>query len=397
MENSRLVKGRENCSGCGACRAVCPACAITMQVDDFGCLYPHIDPLMCVDCGKCQHICPYQAPEGEEPFEVYAALGTKALQVRDSASGGVFAALASACVAQGGAVAGAIMECGESIDVYHLLSHSSADIPLMQGSKYVQSDASACYDALVAAVKNGEQVFFCGTPCQVAAVKKLTNNPDNLITADLICHGVPSGELLEGFTQMLSARLRGIVREIRFRDKASPKPFTAAVRVEKGRKEQVYRLRSQYLSYYRYFLEGHTYRENCYSCPYANARRVADLTLGDFWGIEKYYAKEMRNEAMPCRTDWSCLLVNTRKGKAFLEKYGEDIQLYPAKLPWVLADNHQLRHPSEKTEKREKLLAAYRAEGYAGIEKIFMQEQGGTMRYYWRLIKHIIRNQRYNG
>lgn len=51
------VQGKENCSGCGACVAVCPVRCISMKEDTEGFLYLQIEISKCIDCGACDRSC----------------------------------------------------------------------------------------------------------------------------------------------------------------------------------------------------------------------------------------------------------------------------------------------------------------------------------------------------
>lgn len=396
MEPIVLVKDAAACSGCGACLGVCPKEAITMEADVYGCLYPKIDLARCVHCGKCVQICPHcHQWAGNKPVEVYAAVGKCRQTVQNSASGGVFAVLAQSCVRKGGLAAGAVMDCHDNYaDVYHLLSRKEPDICRMQGSKYVQSEAWRSYSYVVQAIKAGKTVLFSGTPCQVAAVKALTGNPDNLLTVDVICHGVPPRQMLNDYLKVLSRRFCGEVTGFCFRDKSCDKQFTAKILLRKsGRTGQIH-LRSNYLSFYKYFLTGGIYRESCYSCPYAGSTRVSDITIGDYWGIEQFHGEEIRSGNMPDRKDWSCILVNTEKGARFLEANGEEIFLYPTRLEWVAEKNQQLRAPAIPDKNRDRILKLYAESGYPALEADFVKQHGGRLRFFWRMLRNLLENNR---
>lgn len=391
-ERIELVPDVAKCSGCGACMAACPRQAIVMREGQYGCKYPVIDGAACVRCGKCLQICPcHPLEDAAAPRAAYAAAGTADDVVRNSASGGIFATLALDWLSKGGLVAGAVMDCTDGVQVYHLLSGKEEDVERMQGSKYVQSDAWRCYGQVMAALREGKRVLFSGTPCQVAAIRRLTGNPDSLMTIDLICHGVPPVKMLDEYVRLLGKRFRGKISGFTFRDKSIRRDFCARIDVQRGKKRSYY-LRSSILSFYKHFLTGTFYRENCYSCPYARLERASDLTIGDYWGIEARHAEDIRTGKIPARKDWSCVLVNTEKGQHLLDSNGGALALYASQAEWVAQENHQLRHPSARPAERTALLERYEQSGYTAVEEAFMRGCGGKLRYHVRLIRQLRQN-----
>ena len=389
-----LAADKAGCSGCGACMKSCPVGAIAMKADEYGCLYPSIDDKNCIQCGKCLAVCRRIAEtKANGQLSAYAAVGKDAQLVDNSASGGVFAAAAAEWIGRGGMAAGAVMEMSRNgLHVRHILSDRAEDIARMQGSKYVFSEASACYDDVVRALKEGREVLFSGTPCQAAAIKALTGDPANLVTMDIVCHGVPPMAMLREYAEILSERFCGKISGLRFRDKAVGKPFTARLSVEYGRKHRAWLLRSHDLSYYTHFLQGSIYRENCYSCPYARKERVSDITIGDYWGAQKRHEADIAEGRMAARDDWSCVMVNTEKGKAALDSFSRRLQLHETKPEWIAMDNQQLRHPYRKPQDREELLGLYKEGGYRAIERAFIKSKGGNIRFLIRTVRSLRRN-----
>lgn len=395
IEEIQAIKkfARKHCCGCGACWASCPRNAISMVEDEYGCKYPIINESICIKCGKCLKMCKYQnVKSGKNPIVAYAAKTKNEQILNKSASGGIFASLAYEIIALGGYVAGAVLEFNQNqkITVHHILSNNKGNIELMQGSKYVQSDAWRCYKEVIQIVKSGKQVLFCGTPCQVDAIKQITGNPDNLITIDLICHGVPPARMLQDYLKVMGKTLGGHITGFQFRDKTCHKEWTSKITIKKGKKEKNYFIPSRFVSFYKYFLESVIYRENCYTCPYANLKRVADLTIGDFWGIEQYHKDDLGRDT----NGWSCVLINTKKGKDFFDMHGSGIQKFLSKAEWIEKNNHQLRHPSMKNEQRKNVLDSYKNHGYKKVEHRYRKRNGGKFKYYYRLFKEIYYNSK---
>ena len=394
MEQVICINGESSCTACGACLAVCPRQAISMCEDKYGFLYPRIDPNLCVDCGKCTLACKGCTEVlAAEPLEAYAAAGKATEIVFHSASGGLFACIAQKVLSSGGKVAGAIMNVGKGqLEVRHLLSDAIEDLRRMQGSKYVQSDAWKCYGDVIKAVKQGDTVLFSGTPCQVAAVKSITGDPENLLTMDIVCHGVPSSAMLREYLGILTKQFMGNIDGFLFRDKSCNKNYCARFDVRHANRQHTYYLRSSYISFYKYFLESVINRKSCYSCPYACGKRISDVTIGDYWGVEQIHAKEINSDEFKCHRHWSCLLVNTEKGRQLIAKYGDALDLIPSELEWIARANQQLNAPGKEPEKRAYVLKAFEHGGYAEVERSFQQESGGVLRFFWRSYKDMRRN-----
>ena len=77
-------------------------------------------------------------------------------------------------------------------------------------------------------------------------------------------------------------------------------------------------------SYYHYFLSGEIYRDCCYQCPYAQRQHVGDITVGDYWGVQKYDPQLLVEQGgtINSKEGVSCLLINTECGQHLVEKYG---------------------------------------------------------------------------
>lgn len=386
MECVKLWEDEKNCSGCGACYSSCPKDAIIFVKDVYGNLYPEINKDKCIQCGLCVKVCGFKNIKCNPPSEkVYASVVKDSHLQEKSSSGGIFAAMARTVIKENGAVVGAVMELEPNVQVYHKLSLKLEDIVEFQGSKYAQSDSWKSYSDIKKHVKSGKLVLFSGTPCQVDAVKRITGNPDNLITVDLICHGVAPVKLFEDNICSLSKQF-GKVTHFVFRGNRIKGAFCATF-VARNR---LVHLKSQFIPYYYTFLNGYTYRESCYHCPYATVERTGDITIGDYWGVKDYHATDIKKFN---RDNWSCVLINTKKGEFFWQKTSDDLILIPSKIDYVLANNHQLTAPSSKPLKRDEFLEAYRNGGYRSFEQKYSQMWGGMWKYRIKMFLDAISNK----
>lgn len=223
MSSIVLFDDKKDCCGCGACMNVCPKNAIRMAEDEVGFVYPEIDQNLCIGCGACKKACGYQMqPMMQKSEAVYAAASNDDNLLRKSASGGAFAVLAENVLKKGGVVYGAALplESGK-LEPKHLRIDTVERLPELQGSKYVQSAIGDTYAQAKKDLLDGKSVLFSGTPCQIAGLKQyLKKDYENLLTVDIICHGVPSKRFFQSFMEDYGKKLGGTITEFYFRDKS---------------------------------------------------------------------------------------------------------------------------------------------------------------------------------
>lgn len=375
MSEIILYNDKKDCCGCGACMNICPRSAIKMQVDEYGFIYPVIQQDLCVQCGACKMVCGYQnKPKVKAPKVVYAAASKNSGLLRKSASGGAFAVIAEAVLRNEGVVYGAALPMeNERLEPKHIRVNSQDKLILLQGSKYVQSEIGNTYSQAKRDLIQGKIVLFSGTPCQIAGLKKyLKKEYNNLITIDIICHGVPSKRLFQDFIDFHGKKLGGEITEFYFRDKIKGQGMiTRSVYQCEGQKRKEKVITGNSLSYVNLFLKSYTYRENCYSCPFASKERVGDLTVGDFWGFHEEYSSYDEKQGLSNGKGISCVLVNTDKGENILEQCKERFVLMITDFEKVARHNDQLHSPSKYSPKREEILKLYKEKGYEAVDQYF--------------------------
>lgn len=369
-----LFKDKKNCCDCNGCVQICPKSAIIKSTDEFGFIYPQIDPSKCIDCGLCQTVCAYQhISETNSPISVYAAVSKDKNQLKKSASGGIFAAIASHFIDKNGVVFGSSLQRFQNrFVVRHIKITTKEGIETLQGSKYLQSDIENNFLEIRNLLIQGRTVLFSGTPCQCAALKGfLKKDYSNLYLIDIICHGVPNSKMFNDFIRYQYKKLQNI-SGFAFRDKTKGWELTGRIDYENG-------IMHKYIpagtnSYYALFLDGQIYRENCYSCKYANSHRPGDITIGDYWGIQKQHPELFKSKEFIVKEGISSIIVNTSKGQSLLKEIEPFIKLFPSEYKKVAVRNKQLLHPMNMGAYRMTILNLYKNHGWKAIDSFYRKK-----------------------
>jgi len=306
------IENKENCTGCYACLNICPEQCISMNTDDEGFWYPVVDNKSCIECGLCVKVCPLinKAEYSNAPI-AYACINN-ALDIRlESSSGGIFTLIAEQIMASGGIVFGARFD--DNFNVVHDYVETKEDLNSLRGSKYLQSKIRETYKEVEKNLKQGRNVLFSGTPCQIAGLNSfLRKTYDNLFTVDIICHGVPSPLVWHKYIEHREEIAGSKTREIAFRRKDEGwRQFSISFIFSNG-KEYIKSYKNDL--YMRAFLKDICLRPSCYNCQFKTLNRDSDITLADFWGIQNILP-EMDDDK-----GTSLIFVNSKKGQEMLEK-----------------------------------------------------------------------------
>lgn len=348
-----MISNTLDCTGCNACVQKCPHGCITLEENQYGFVYPKVDGTNCTLCNLCNNVCHLQNYIQQEKIvpTAYAAVHKDNNIVLKSTSGGVFSAIAEKILFDNGVVYGCAFD--EELRPHHMRVDNITQLDLLYGSKYIQSDIGNCYNDILRDLNENKTVFFTGTPCQVAGLKAfLGKDYDDLFTADLICHGVPSYAYFHKFIKWYENKNNCKIVDYSFRSKDNTGwSLAGTYTIKKNGKKITKKVFYFDNYYYHYFLNGDIYRDSCYNCKYANVYRPGDFTLGDLWGAEKI--KPQFNIDNGC----SLLLVNSSKGENLLKSINVDLQKLP--LDFALHNNEQLHTPSKKTLNRSNILEEY--------------------------------------
>lgn len=342
MGNISIIQNK--CYGCRSCEQICPKGCISIKPSKEGFLYPIVDENTCVHCGLCLKACPAEQVEihRNQPQSVYAFKNKDAEEIMRSASGGVADVAAKVVLRQNGVVYGVAYDA--DFIVKHIEVTDESEKEKLQSSKYVQSDINDCYSKAKVALNCGRKVLFTGTPCQIAGLYAfLGGDKPNLCTLDLICHGVPSPKFFEKYLDYQRREMNSDIIYYNFRSKDKRGWGTQYLIKTKAQ------TKTQKLSLDRYgkhFMDGDCYRESCYQCPYANTKRVGDITIGDFWGIMKSHPKFYSMKGI------SSVFVNTEKGKYLFEQVRCFAEVEQATMKEGMIKQGNLIRPSERFPKR---------------------------------------------
>lgn len=363
----------ENCTGCGACVQRCPKQCISWATKEFDFRYPRVDEATCINCGLCEKVCPIdkelKVPTAQK---AYAAVHKDSSVLEKSTSGGAFTALADTIFSQGGVVYGAAML--NDMQVKHIRTENRTAFAELRSSKYLQSDTGTTYQMVEQDLKQGKVVLYSGTPCQIDGLKCfLRKEYENLYTADIVCHGVGSQAYFDRYMEFAKERY-GKIKALRFRSKEyagwSCGGVVVVVGTSNSEKKIPYRDFDNY--YYSYFLSGDIYRKCCYSCKYANTKRVGDFSLGDYWGVEALN--------LPLQTENGCslLLVNNERAKKLLETV-VDLDKVETTIEQAAHCNKQLNEPSRLPESRQKRIEEYVSMNGQQIQKMYLKTHRKTV------------------
>lgn len=343
-----LYESKYDCCGCGACYSVCPVGAITMEADEEGFQYPVINREICIDCKKCETVCPLKDVSGDAAtLHIFAAKNRNEEVRMKSSSGGIFSILAEYVEAQKGVIYGAAFD--ETYSVRHRRAESKTEWKAFCGSKYVQSDIGNTFREVCEDLRNGRTVLFSGTPCQVAGLKNYVKSvgveSGRLYTVDIICHGTPSPRIWEDYLRYLEDREKRKIGEIDFRDKKflGWHDSTLTVRDKEGN-VLLSETQGENL-FFQLFLCHEVLRPSCYRCKYASFQRRGDITLGDYWGVEKEYPRFDDNKGI------SLVMINSEGGEGLWQNINREVEYFEVTKEQCLQPN--LQKPSQESANRK--------------------------------------------
>lgn len=319
MKRFPELASRALCTGCGACFNACPTESISMQADNEGFFYPHIQYDTCIKCGLCEKSCPtlHSIYTNTDAPKCFAMMAGNDERVKSS-TGAFVPAIAQWVLKQHGNVYGAVWNKDFSVSIRR--ARNINEFEPMRGSKYLQAMTEFTYKETLQDLKQDKWVLYTGTPCQIAGLYSFIGKEtfDKLITIEVICHGAPSWKVFKKYIDDTFPTKK--IKSISFRDKTAF-GWTPGVHIqfEDGQK---FSEKADDNIYFKAFNPVLIMRPSCAKCPFSRIPRQADFSAGDFWGVSQY------NSSYNDGLGTSFVLINNEKHNELIETLSKDFKLW---------------------------------------------------------------------
>lgn len=385
------IEKKEECCGCEACYNVCPHKAIKMSEDENGFKFSNVLKEKCTNCNACLRVCPIlntKNIDNKLDFEkkAFIAINRNEEIRKVSSSGGIFTLLAEEVLKDGGVVFGAMFD--DKFNVVHGWIEDINDICKMRGSKYVQSEIKDSYNNVKKFLEQGRKVLFTGTPCQVSGlINFLGKQYPNLYTQDIICHGVPSPKVWRKYIQYRRKKDKSSPASISFRDKKHGwKLFSMKFAYE----NMEYVQDINHDIYLKAFLRNIALRDSCYSCRFKDSSKVsADITLGDFWGIEQVAPEFNDNKGV------SAVILNTEKGLGIFKEISSNIIKKEIDIDTIVKYNSALTKSVSPSKNREKFFADLDKKDFDELASKYLKEPSVFRKIASKIKRSLLKNENY--
>lgn len=340
------IKEKDKCCGCHACISACPKEAIIMKEDKYGFKYPVVDKDKCINCGICKKVCPIINKNREDTNEPEAlvCVNNNETERLNSSSGGIFILLAKEIIKRKGIVFGASFD--KDFNVAHTYASTEKELEKFMGSKYVQSTIGETYKIAKEFLDNDKYVLFTGTPCQIEGLKSFLNKDyKKLYTQDVICHGVPSPLVWNKYKEFRKEKDGNNPKKVSFRNKDNGwKAFNMMFLYNDGE----YKQDLSKDPYMQAFLKNTSLRDSCFNCSFKKKKRASDITLADYWGVNKKHPEYDDDKGS------SLVIIHSPKGKELFDSINKDLKYEKTNLDGALVYNTAMTKSVIKDNNREK-------------------------------------------
>lgn len=369
-----IIKNKKNCCGCATCVQLCPKQCISLIEDEEGFLYPKVDTDVCIKCGLCEKACPVlNQGVPKQPLYAYAAINRdKDIRLKSS-SGGIFTIIAERVIVEGGVVFGA--QFNDKWEVEHNYTETFEGLQVFRGSKYVQSRIGESFIIAENFLKQGRKVLYSGTPCQIAGLNLFLRKPyDNLLTIDIVCHGVSSPKIWREYLTTVS-QVKDIQR-ISMKDKVNSwREYNLTIK----KKGSTMSERASKNKFMLAFSQNLSLRPSCYNCPAKAGKSCSDITLADFWGIEKI---------LPIMDDGhgtSLVCAHTEKGNTYLKS--PSIKMVHVNYGDSIPFNACIERSTTEPVTRKVFWESYQSNGISTLYSLKPQKDSIIKRILRRIVK----------
>ncbi len=337
------IISKQLCTGCTSCMNICPNSAITMKTSTDGFNYPVINQNKCINCNLCKKVCPVlNFKKNSSINNCFVGYAKDDKVIEKASSGGVFPLIADYVLSNKGIVIGAKLNNKNRLK--HIAITNKDELDKLKGSKYLQSDLENIFTFIKEKIKDNK-ILFVGTPCQVAGLKSFIKNDfNNLICIDLVCHGVASPKLFDKYIKELEEQAGDKIIDYNFRDKSTGWDTYSNTAIFKYKKKTELYSKNNYMNL---FLSDIALRESCYNCNFKLENKYSDITLGDFWGVNKYYPEMYNKKGV------SAIIINTDLGKEIFNNIKEHLEYKYCKLEEIVDGNPSLKFSGKYSDKRD--------------------------------------------
>lgn len=385
----KLFDKKEDCYGCGACANICPKNAIELIQDEQGFSYPKVDQEKCIECGLCSKSCQIGKESNHKNLANEKCYGFKhnnAIRIKSS-SGGIYSLLSDYVIKMGGCCVGVIFD--QEFNVVYKIADDEDTRNKFRGSKYVQSKTGTIYKQVGEKLLENRLVLFTGISCQVAGLKQYLEikkiNVEKLITIDMVCHGSPSPKIWKDYVAYLEKNSKGKLIDYSFRNKEHGwRGYHIKAVFDNG---VVYDDNEISRTYANLFSKDLMIRPSCFYCPYTSLRRVGDITIGDFWGIEKIDNEFSDNQGI------SLVILNSEKGNKLFQNIHTD-EIVTKEFDTSSLTQPNLYKPTDYGNDYDEFWNDYKKHNYRFVAKKY-GNQGliGKIYYYKGAIKYKLKNK----
>jgi coenzyme F420-reducing hydrogenase beta subunit len=353
-----IIDTPKNCVGCGACVDVCPTKALQIALNLNGFYEPKIDNEACKDCGKCVQVCPsLNLTTRKSDVNYYYGWNKDEIVRKKSSSGGAFSALAYKIISEGGIVIGA--KYSDDFKAVVMSSTEECSLDDLRRSKYCQGYSNGIYTKITNYLNSDKKVMMVGTPCQIAAARRIFKYHENLLLVDFLCGGVTPSTAFANYIEYIEKKYNSKIKSVNMRCKKRGWTKTRIrIEFENGR---VYSSRYQFDYYYYYYCTPYMKNEPCLTCLFTQ-HPDADITIADFWGYK--YAGIPKDEK-----GISFIAAYTEKGKAAIASIKDLFALYALDAKFAQYAYGDKKYSNEQLVERERFLQSVRISSFVEAAK----------------------------